>query len=146
MSTNDKSKGPIETFRDGAVAIKLWEHAHQERKYLNITISKSYKDDQGKWQEGQNMNGHDLLKLQNMIPDAYAHVQHVQKQHREHNQGVQDRLNQMQVDEMAHYEEQKRSLDMAAERDAVMQAAREPQAGQSRTQEHENAPVQDRSR
>ncbi len=168
MSNNTQNQhnpnAPLETFKDGAMTIKLWEREHQERKYLNISIGKLYKDGQGQWREGRTMNDHDLLKLQNMIPAAYARIQQIQQQYRDHNQAVQDRLDQAQANEMAlqssapaqHVPAQQpeqitqqplNQQDMVAQRDAVMEKAQPAQSqSQPHTQEHVSTPSHEPSR
>ncbi|MEM6780316.1 MAG: hypothetical protein AAF569_00475 [Pseudomonadota bacterium] len=131
---------PLQQFKDGAVTLKLWEQEHQERKYLNISVGKLYKDKQGQWREGNNMNAQDLLKLQNLIPIAYAQIQQIQEQHRQHNQAVQDRINHEQVNEMALQSKPAPQQDMAAARDAAMRGSDMAEQQHANTQEHAQEP------
>ncbi len=142
MST--QTNKPVQKFKDGAVTMALYENQHENRVWHNITIGKLYKDDQGRWQESRNFNEHDLLKLQNMIPQAYAHIQHRQQQQR-------TQPHAPQQDDVAHMAKQERHAqdmqNMQAARDAALsQAAPTPQHTAERIQDHAPTPPREPQR
>lgn len=79
MSDTDK-KVPLNTFKDGAVTIKIWEQQSGDQTYVNASVGKLYRDEQtGQWRESRSFNSTDLLKLQTMIPEARQDMQRWQE-------------------------------------------------------------------
>ncbi|MEM0951791.1 MAG: hypothetical protein AAGI66_06575 [Cyanobacteria bacterium P01_H01_bin.74] len=77
---DQKKKAPLQSFKDGAVTIKIWEQQAGERKFADASIGKLYKDEKtGDWRETRSFNNNDLLKLQNLIPEARAEMQQWQE-------------------------------------------------------------------
>jgi hypothetical protein len=131
--TEDKKNAPLETFRDGAVTIKLWEQQAEGKSYVNASIGKLYKDQQGAWHETRSFNDSDLLKLQALIPQAHQQMKHHQEQ-------LRSVVQEQQIAEPAPEQQQ----DMAAQRDAVMSKAQKPK--RDTTQEHARTPSKQPSR
>jgi hypothetical protein len=131
--TEDRKNAPLESFRDGAVTIKLWEQQAEGKSYVNASIGKLYKDQQGGWHETRSFNDSDLLKLQALIPQAHQQMKHHQEQLR----GV---VHEQQIAEPAPEQQQ----EMAAQRDAVMSKAQKPK--RETTQEHARTPSKQPSR
>ena len=123
MTTNKKA--PIQTFKDGAVTIKLWEQNAGGNIFVNASVGRIYKDKTtGEFGESKSFSNTDLLKLQAIIPQVREEMQKWHDYYREVNQ------------------QQAQSHDMTAQRDAVMQQAVQTQAPTEHTQEHsqENIP------
>jgi hypothetical protein len=131
--TEDKNNAPLETFRDGSVTIKLWRQDVENQTYVNASIGKLYKDQQGAWHETRSFNDSDLLKLQALIPEAHKQMKHHQEQLR----GI---VQEQPAPEPAPEQQQ----DMAAQRDAVMSKAQKPK--RDTTQEHARTPSKQPSR
>lgn len=108
--TIDNNQGPLQRLKNGSIRIAIWErHSHQGKPFVNATISKVYKDKAtGEFKHGRNFNDADLLKLQELIPEA---TQEMAKWRDYYN-------------EMSKSQQQAPVKDMAAERDAVMKQAR----------------------
>lgn len=127
MTIDEKKQAPLETFKDGAVTIKLWKQEAGGQIYVNASVGKLYKDDRtGQWHESRSFSGHDLSKLQAMIPEALLSAQA-----HEYAFNAQ-RLEQARALQQEAHANPRSNL--AAERDAVMSAANKPEHG--RTQEH----------
>jgi hypothetical protein len=131
--TEDRKNAPLESFRDGAVTIKLWEQQAEGKSYVNASIGKLYKDQQGAWHETRSFNDTDLLKLHALIPQAHQQMKHHQEQLR----GV---VQEQQIAEPA----PEQQPDMAAQRDAVMSKAQKSK--KDTTQEHARTPSKQPSR
>lgn len=123
MTTHDKKQAPLHTMRDGAISIKLWEQNYEGKSFVNATIGRTYQDKEtGTYGESRSFGDVDLLKLHAMLPEARAELKRQQEYLREAEYGR---------------ETPKQRRDLAAERDAVMSAAREP--NNQRTQDHTRA-------
>ncbi len=131
---------PLETFKDGAAVIKLWQQEGRDGHiHVNASVGRLYKDNEtGQWKESKSFSPSDLSKLGNMMPRALAHASA-----HEHNLNVQ---RQEQI--AAHAQAQQQTLtatrpdqivtqqNMIAQRDAVLSQSRPAQATQTNTQEH----------
>jgi hypothetical protein len=127
--TEDRKNAPLQSFRDGAVTIKLWEQQAEGKSYVNASIGKLYKGQQGAWHETRSFNDSDLLKLQALIPHAHQQMKHHQEQ-----------LRGMAQEQSA----PEQQAGMAAQRDAVMSKAQKPK--RDTTQEHARTPSKQPSR
>ena len=126
--TEDRKNAPLESFRDGAVTIKLLEQQAEGKSYVNAQIGKLYKDAQGAWHETRSFNDTDLLKLQALIPQAHQQMKHHQEQLRGHTSEPTP----------------EKQPDMATQRDAVMSKALKPK--REAIQEHARTPSKQPSR
>ncbi len=70
------ANAPLETFREGAANIKLWQQQrHDGQIFVTASVGRSYKDRQsGQWKESKSFSPDDLIKLQSLIPYALAHA------------------------------------------------------------------------
>ena len=143
--TENKKNAPIQSFKDGAVTIKLWEQQAGNRSFVNASIGKLYKDEKsGQWRESRSFNGNDLLKLQNLLPEAQKEFRQWQDYFNtinpEAEKEVEPRKNEALAKRDALLAEKQQT--MAEARDAAMsQATREDG---DRTQEH--APSRENTR
>lgn len=89
MNTPDNKNAPLATLRDGAVHVKLWEQRAGDNSYVNASIGRLYKDDQGMWRETRSFGATDLLKLQNLLPQAHQEMRRQQERLREQSRAPQ---------------------------------------------------------
>ena len=70
------ANAPLETFREGAANIKLWQQQrHDGQIFVTASVGRSYKDRQsGQWKESKSFSPDDLIRLQSLIPYALAHA------------------------------------------------------------------------
>ena len=151
MNEQQDKNAPIQSFKNGAVSIKLWQNQGPEQSFVNVSVRKLYKDEQSnQWKESKNFSPNDLPKLQAILPEA------VQAAHSHeytlNSQREQQAPSQQQEQGMQHIsqvqpamQQQPPAMDMAAKRDAVMQqvnnhgvAAPSQQHAPSRTPPHDH--------
>ena len=71
MNEQQDKNAPIQSFKNGAVSIKLWQNQGPEQSFVNVSVRKLYKDEQSnQWKESKNFSPNDLPKLQAILPEA----------------------------------------------------------------------------
>lgn len=145
-TNNQNSNGPLETYRDQGVNVKLWQNQGKDGNvYVNASIGKSYKDKNDQWRESRNFSPSDLAKLQQMLPEALEQAQaheHALNAHRmEQSQTVEPSQTQS-VPAQQQPNQVLSQQDMVQQRESVMQQASVPNSAPQHTQEHapDNAP------
>lgn len=70
--TNQASnKAPIETIRDKAMVVKIWEQNGKNGPYVNATLGRTYKNEQtGAFGEARSFSREDLLKAGSLFHRA----------------------------------------------------------------------------
>lgn len=69
-----KANPPVHTVRFGAVKAAVWENQTQHGVMHNVTVSRSYKDDSGDWQESSSFGADDLLPLAKALDAAHSWI------------------------------------------------------------------------
>ncbi len=69
--SEEQRKAPIQTLRDGAVVVKIWEQNGANGPYTSATIGRTYKNEQtGEFGESRSLSGADVLKAQALLMEA----------------------------------------------------------------------------
>ena len=69
--TEQNTKAPIQTLRDGAVVVKIWEQDGKNGPYPTMTLGRTYLNEQtGEWGEARSMGRNDVLKAQALLHEA----------------------------------------------------------------------------
>jgi len=82
---NDEPKRePEAVFHDSGLRVKIWRNTSEKtgRNHFNATISKSYKDQNGQWQQSKSFNRDDLLRLRDLVGNASMEMRMLQDQER----------------------------------------------------------------
>jgi len=81
MQTNNSSKGnaPEKKFRAGAVTATIWANEGKNQNgevttYKTISIERSYKDKEDKWQSTNSMRLNDLPRASLVLDKAYEYL------------------------------------------------------------------------
>ena len=151
MSEQTQGQPPLQTFRDGAVVIKLWRQESQEHgAFVSATIGRTYRDQAtGEYREYRSLSGTDMLKAQALLGEAHREAVKWRQYFREteRQQGppepekseavaARDAAVQQQLPETS-AAPQADNPTMAGQRDTAMaNAAPEPQ-GQDRSRQRE---------
>jgi hypothetical protein len=68
-------KPPAVEFRIGRIRATVWENNHPEKgKWFSITLTRSYKDDQGRWKTASSFGRDDLLVVGEVCRMAFHWV------------------------------------------------------------------------
>lgn len=84
-----KASPPVHTVRYGAVKAVVWENQTQHGVMHNVTVSRSYRDESGDWQESSSFGADDLLPLAKALDGAHSWI---------HEQRQKDRESEKQAD------------------------------------------------
>ena len=73
MSDDNRGQGPLQTFRDGAVCVKLWRQDSPESgPFVSATVGRTYRDPvTGDYRESRSLGGTDMLKAQALLGEAH---------------------------------------------------------------------------
>ncbi len=69
-----------EVISDGYLRINIWTNEGKNGPYQKATISKPFKDDQGNFHDGKNLDQLDLLKLPELARRAYNRMNDVKRE------------------------------------------------------------------
>lgn len=65
---------PIKKFSVGGIAASIWENASDDRTYNTVSLSRNYKDREGKWKNSASMRVNDLPKAVLALQKAYEYL------------------------------------------------------------------------
>lgn len=75
------SKNKPEVINDGYLKAKIWTKESGKGPYHNITLSRTYKDQDGNYQENNSFNQNDLLAISELAREAYIRVKELKREH-----------------------------------------------------------------
>lgn len=81
MSDEAKNR-PIETLRDGAIEVSIWEKQTETGTAYNTQRSRSYQDQEGQWKRTNAIPERDLLRAARLDELAYGSIQKLREQDR----------------------------------------------------------------
>lgn len=55
------SNAPVKKFKIGLVTAAIWKNEAGDKTFYTVTLQVGYKDAEGKWQSGDNLNADQLL-------------------------------------------------------------------------------------
>jgi hypothetical protein len=68
----NEPKPPAVEFRIGRIRATVWENNHPEKgKWFSVTLSRSYKDNEGKWKTASSFGRDDLLVVAEVCRMAF---------------------------------------------------------------------------
>lgn len=67
---SEKQK-PEKTLSDGAIKATIWKREGPKGNFYSTGFAKTYRDDQGNYQNSQSFSGTDLLKISVLAKQAY---------------------------------------------------------------------------
>lgn len=121
--TDKTANQPLQRLRDGGVNVTFWEQqTKKDTSFVTINISKTYKDKQGNFREGQSFTANDINKIATLMPVIQQKAQQIEAYFKETGRTP---------------ENPKPQNDMAAKRDEVMKSAKDARASHP-SQSHEN--------
>lgn len=119
---------PLQRLRDGGINITFWEQQSKNNApFVTVNISKTYKDRNGKFQEGHSFTAKDIAKLNTLMPFIQHKTEKFQEVLKDANRSADAPAPEQQN-------------DMVAQREAVMKQAKDARAAEGEspknTQEH----------
>ena len=73
MSTQETNR-PVHTIRHGRIKATIWGNQTQKGMMHNVTITRSYQDDQGNWSDTQSFGVADLMTVAKAAFDAHTWI------------------------------------------------------------------------
>lgn len=71
-----KKNEPVQTIRFGRIEVAIWENeGKQDRAFYSTTLTRSYKDEDGNWQQTSSLSGSELLVASKALETAYLAIQ-----------------------------------------------------------------------
>ena len=121
--SDDKQKGPIQTLRDGALVVKLWEQQGENGPYVSATLGRTYKNEQtGEYGESRSLSGSEVLRAQALFGEAHKKMIQWREYYKE--VGRQKQAEQSGTGPEATPQEERPVQGLAAQRDAALANAK----------------------
>lgn len=71
MTDNNK---PLQTLRDGALKAAIWKNSHEKGEFFSVRFSRTYKDQEGNYQDAHTFSGPELLRIARLADIAYSEI------------------------------------------------------------------------
>lgn len=82
--SEEKKNAPIQTLRDGAIVVKLWQQEGKNGPYVSATLGRTYQNEQtGEYGESRSLSGSDVLKAQALLGEANKEMVQWREYHKE---------------------------------------------------------------
>lgn len=81
--TNQTKNRPIDTLRDGTLKATIWKQDGKSGPFYRVNLSRSYRDDDGKWHDTDSFMGSDLLKIALLATRAYERTNALRQEDRD---------------------------------------------------------------
>ncbi len=67
---------PLQTFRAGSIAAKIWENQTKKEAnvFYTVSLERSYKDANAEWQSTNTLRAADIPKAELVLRKAYEHL------------------------------------------------------------------------
>ncbi|MEE4208959.1 MAG: hypothetical protein V2I43_06815 [Parvularcula sp.] len=82
---------PEDTIRDGNIKASIWRNEGEKGPYFATTITRTYRDAAGNYQETASLVGTDLLRASELARSAYNRSRELMTEEREANGGSQSK-------------------------------------------------------
>jgi hypothetical protein len=69
------SNQPVCTLRDGRIKVSVWQNdgnGNNKKPFYSATVTKSYQDGDGKWQETHSLTGNEMVRASELLNRAYS--------------------------------------------------------------------------
>lgn len=71
---DEGSNRPADTLRDGSLKATIWRNEGQKGAYHTVNLARTYKDDEGKYQDTGSFRAQDMLGLAELSRQAHYRV------------------------------------------------------------------------
>ena len=73
MSEDTKNR-PAETLREGSLKAAIWRNESERGAYHSVTLARTYKDQEGNFQDTSSFRSQDMLGLAELARQAHHHT------------------------------------------------------------------------
>ncbi len=73
-SQTKTTKLPVKTFRIGRIKAAVWENELDSRKFYNVNLARSYRDEQNNWHDTDSFGRDDLLTVAKVADQAHSFI------------------------------------------------------------------------
>ncbi|MEO1597606.1 MAG: hypothetical protein AAFR78_03550 [Planctomycetota bacterium] len=81
MTTNQNQ--PVKKINDGRITAAIWKNFGEKGTFYSVTITRSFKDEQGNWKDTDSFSGTDLLKVSRLSLKAYDAIEELRASDRD---------------------------------------------------------------
>ena len=76
-----EKKTQPEVIDDGHLKAKIWRNESENGPFFRTTFSRTYKDDNGEYQDTQSFTSYDLLRISELARLAYNRTKELRREH-----------------------------------------------------------------
>lgn len=74
QQNNSENRQPVKRLRDGTVGASIWRQESQNGPFFNVTLERSYQDDNEQWQYSNSLGRYDLLSASKLLDRAHTWI------------------------------------------------------------------------
>lgn len=68
------SNAPVKKYRIGLVTATIWRNENDGKPFYTVQLSRAFKDAEGNWKNGDNLNHEDLLNAARVLTRSEAWI------------------------------------------------------------------------
>jgi len=65
---------PVDTIRDGSLKATIWKNTTEKGNFYSVNLTRSYKGEDGNWNETDSFSGSELLRVARLAEIAYSEI------------------------------------------------------------------------
>ena len=89
-ATNSGNK-PVHTVRLRSIKATIWKNDTSNGPMYNVTVLRSYRDDNGEWKDGHSIGYDDLMNVAALMYEAHAYISGLRAKERSSGNGSSQR-------------------------------------------------------
>ena len=70
----DAANKPVHTVRHRSIKATIWKNETSNGPMYNVTVVRSYRDDNGEWKDSHSIGYDDLMNVAALMYEAHAHI------------------------------------------------------------------------
>ena len=70
----DGANKPVHTVRHRSIKATIWKNERSNGPMYNVTVARSYRDDNGEWKDTHSIGYDDLMNVAALMYEAHAHI------------------------------------------------------------------------
>lgn len=77
-----EASGPADVLRDGNIKATIWQNERENGPSFSTVFTRTWKDEQGTYNNSHSFSGTELLRVSELARDAYARTIELRQEHR----------------------------------------------------------------